>query len=308
VAVFSALFKVCSVVQAFATPASVWQHQFIETNQVKLHYVTQGQGELVILLHGFFEFWYSWRHQIPVLARRFKVVVPDLRGYNDSDKPLMGHDLATLTADIAGLIRGLGYDRAHIVGHGWGGTLAWSLAQTCPNLLQHLVILSGVHPQQWQRALLKNMGALRRSWPIWASQLPPLPDWLLQSTVPDMVARLLQTEAVRKTAFTPQDTQLYAAALRKPGAIAAALQQYTQVFSWQNWMSRALAPKLAIAAPTLVLWGEDDSLFSHSLNAGVEQYMTQPFQMKQIPQCGHWVQQEVPHTVNRALLDFLAEG
>lgn len=293
------------VVQTFAMPARGWQHQFIHTNQVKLHYVTQGEGDLVILLHGFFEFWYSWRHQIPVLARRFKVVVPDLRGYNDSDKPLKGHDLTTLTADIAALIRGLGYQRAYVVGHGWGGTLAWSLAQTCPHLLQKLVILSGVHPQQWQRAVLKNLDALRRSWPIWISQLPPLPEWLLESVVPDMVMRLLQTETVRKTAFSLQDVQLYGAALRKPGALAAALKQYAHAFSWQQGLWSAGIHLPEIATPTLVLWGEDDTLLSQGLNEGVEQHLVGPLQMKSIPQCGHWIQQEVPHTVNRLLLDFL---
>jgi pimeloyl-ACP methyl ester carboxylesterase len=293
------------VVQAFAVPAQGWQHRFIQTNQVKLHYVTQGEGDLVILLHGFFEFWYSWRHQIPVLARRFKVVVPDLRGYNDSDKPLKGHDLATLTADVAGLIKGLGYRRAHVVGHGWGGTIAWSLAHTCPHLLQRLVVLSGVHPHQWQQALLKNVGMLRRSWPIWISQLPPLPDWLLHSVVPDLVMNLLKTEAVRKTAFSLQDVQLYGAALRKPGALTAALKQYGQTFSLSSGLLQAATQTSAIATPTLVLWGDEDSLLSQGLNAGMERHMAAPLQVKQIPQCGHWVQQEVPHTVNRALLDFL---
>ncbi len=103
-----------------ASLSSEWQHRFVETNKIRLHCVTQGEGELVILLHGFPEFWYSWRFQIPALARYFKVVVPDLRGYNDSDKPANGYDLDTLSADIQGLIDSFGYARAHIVGHDWG--------------------------------------------------------------------------------------------------------------------------------------------------------------------------------------------
>jgi epoxide hydrolase 4 len=94
-----------------------WRHRFVEANQLRFHCVTQGQGELVLLLHGFPEFWYSWRYQIPVMSRYFQVAVPDLRGYNDSDKPSRGYDLDTLTQDIVGLIYSLGYDRAHIVGH-----------------------------------------------------------------------------------------------------------------------------------------------------------------------------------------------
>lgn len=108
--------------------STAWQHCFVETNRIRLHCVTQGEGELVILLHGFPEFWYSWRYQIPALAKHFKVVVPDLRGYNDSDKPASGYDLDTLGQDIRGLIENLGYRRAHLVGHDWGGTIAWHVS------------------------------------------------------------------------------------------------------------------------------------------------------------------------------------
>ncbi len=286
-----------------------WHHHFIETNtgprRIRLHYVSQGEGDLVILLHGFFEFWYSWRHQIPVLARRYKVVVPDLRGCNDSDKPEGGYDLTTLTADLAGLIRGLGYQKAHIVGHGWGGTLAWAFAQQYPTLVRRSVILSGVHPHHWRRVWMQNLEALRQSWPLLISQVPPLPDWILQSIVPDLVTRLLQSQPVRKTAFSLQDTQIYRAALEKPGAIAAALQQYRQVFSWQSWFSQPLGAIAPITIPTLVLWGQEDTLLSPQLNQGIDQYMAAPLTIRHIPQCGHWIQQEVPHWVNRALLDFL---
>lgn len=290
---------------AALSATAVWQHQFLTTNHIRLHYVTQGEGELVILLHGFFEFWYSWRHQIAPLARHYKVVVPDLRGYNDSDKPLTGHDLATLSQDIVGLIHGLGYRTAHLVGHGWGGTLAWYLAQVCPEALQRLVILSGVHPHHWRQAIFKNVGALVRSWPLLVSQLPSLPEGLMQSFLPGMVTSLFQSQAVRKTAFSQQDTQLYQAALRKPGAIASAIQQYRHVFAWQTWLQGVFEPPAPIQVPTLMLWGEDDTLSSQGLSEGIERFMAAPLTIRQIPQCGHWVQQEVPQTVNRALLGFL---
>src|SRR5437667_5599888 len=106
-----------------------WQHAFTDVNGIRLHYVTQGVGKLVVLLHGFPEFWYSWRHQIPALARAgFRVVAPDLRGYNDSDKPdgIEAYRLANIVGDVAGLVRGLGADRAAIVGHDWGGAAAYA--------------------------------------------------------------------------------------------------------------------------------------------------------------------------------------
>lgn len=291
--------------QNSSSATAAWQHRFIQVNHVNLHYVTQGEGELVILLHGFFEFWYSWRHQLPALAKHFKVVVPDLRGYNDSDKPLTGHDLETLSQDVVGLIHGLGYRAAHIVGHGWGGTLAWHLAQRCPGMLKRLVVLSGVHPQQWHQSLLSNLEVMRRSWPIWVSQLPTLPEWMLQPVLPRLVTTLFQSEAIRKNAFSAQDRLLYEAALRKPGVLSAALKQYRQILAPQAWLGNLLTPLPPIQVPTLVLWGEDDSLLHRTFSDSLERYVAAPLAIKQIPQCGHWVQQEVPQTVNRALLSFL---
>ncbi|MEO0409950.1 MAG: alpha/beta fold hydrolase, partial [Cyanobacteria bacterium P01_A01_bin.135] len=145
-------------------PPAPWQHLFVDTNDIRLHCVTQGEGELVVLLHSFPEFWYAWRHQLPVLARHFKVVVPDLRGYNDSDKPQTGYDLDTLATDIRGLIQGLGYSKAHIVGHGWGGAIAWHMAQRFPKLMHRLAILNAPHPQAFVQALAGNLDQLWRSW------------------------------------------------------------------------------------------------------------------------------------------------
>lgn len=284
---------------------SGWQHQFVETNQVRLHCVTQGEGELVILLHGFLEFWYSWRRQIPALARHFKVVVPDLRGYNDSEKPGDGYDLDTLSQDIQGLIKGLGYSQAHVVGHDWGGTIAWRLAQRCPQTLSRLVILNAPHPHRFGQELFSNLDQLRWSGHLLALQVPGLPEWLIQNNLRDLVTNLFQRQAIRKGAFTTQDAELYQAALRKPGAIAAAMNYYRQFLSGQFWGRHwGRLPKL-VTAPTLVLWGEEDTLLSQEMVEGMEKFVSAPFELKRVPQCGHWIQQEAPQTVNRELLNFL---
>ncbi|MEB3231035.1 MAG: alpha/beta hydrolase [Leptolyngbyaceae bacterium] len=284
-----------------------WQHLFVETNRIRLHCVTQGEGELVVLLHGFPEFWYSWRHQIPALARHFKVVVPDLRGYNDSDKPQTGYDLDTLSQDIQGLIHGMGYTKAHIVGHDWGGAIAWHLAQTFPQSIQRLAILNAPHPQQFMRELLSNMDQLRRSWYVLAFQIPNLPEWMIRLNLKNFLKNMLRDQAVRKGAFSRSDTEIYQAALEKPGALAAAIAYHRQLLSPQAWLQSFNLGRtvLPVTAPTLVLWGEDDGLLSHRLTEGLEQLIAAPFQLKLIPQCGHWIQQEVPQTVNRELLQFL---
>jgi epoxide hydrolase 4 len=285
--------------------AAGWQHHFVETNNIRLHCVVQGEGELVILLHGFPEFWYSWRHQIPALAKHFKVVVPDLRGYNDSDKPESGYDIDTLSADIEGLIHSLGYLKAHVVGHDWGGVIAWHLAQKFPNMLDRLAILNAPHPERMKQEFLSNFDQIRRSWYVLAFQIPGIPEWLIQRNLSEFMKNLLQGQAVRKGAFTTQDTEMYQAALEKPGALTAALKYYRSLLSPQAWMSNFGKPPKLITSPTLVLWGEEDQFLSTKLTEGIDRLITAPLRLKLLPQCGHWVQQEAPQTVNRELLDFL---
>jgi epoxide hydrolase 4 len=284
-----------------------WQHHFIEANRIRLHYVSQGEGDLVLMLHGFPEFWYSWRYQIPALARHFKVVVPDLRGYNDSEKPAGGYDVDTLSADIRSLIENLGYSRAHIVGHDWGGTIAWHLAQKFPHYLNRLAILSAPHPQRFTQELLSNLDQLRRSWYVFAFQVPGIPEWLIQQNLREFVRSLFQGQAVRKGAFTLENTRMYQAALEKPGAIAAAVSYYRYLFSPSYWWQNLGRSPLPITIPTLVLWGQDDAFLSHKLTEGLESFISAPYQIKVVPDCGHWIQQEAPQTVNRELLDFLRD-
>ncbi|NEP19222.1 MAG: alpha/beta hydrolase [Leptolyngbya sp. SIO4C1] len=281
-----------------------WGHQYIETNQVKLHCVTEGEGELVILLHGLLEFWYSWRYQLPALSKHFKVVVPDLRGYNDSDKPSSGYDLDTLSKDIQGLIQSLGYSRAHIVGHDWGGTIAWHFAQRYPKQLQKLAILSAPHPSLVREAITSNWVQLQRSWYLFSLQVPGLSEWLLQQNLQTFLANLFQREAVRKGAFSKSDTEIYQAALQKPGALQAVTQHARQCFNLREWFLPKRSADRQIDQPTLVLWGEDDSLLSAQTLETLPALLQHPC-IKSVPFCGHWAQQEAPQTVNRELTQFL---
>ncbi len=281
-----------------------WQHRFIETNRIRLHYVTQGEGDLIVLLHGFPEFWYSWRHQIPALARHFKVVVPDLRGYNDSDKPTSGYDLDTLSTDIQGLIQGLGYSKAHVVGHDWGGAIAWHLAQQFPQQVERLAILNAPHPQRFAQEMLGNLDQLRRCWYLLAFQVPALPEWLIQQNLRSFVQNVLQGLAIRKGAFSARDAEIFQAALAKPGVLTAALSYYRQLLSpsaLMKWVGRSPQP---VTMPTMILWGEDDAILSQRLLHRIQELIDAPFQCTIIPECGHWIQQEVPQTVNRELLRF----
>lgn len=287
------------------SPDPQWEHHYIETNNIRLHCVAQGEGDLVILLHGFPEFWYSWRYQIPALARYFKVVVPDLRGYNDSDKPNEGYDLNTLSADIKGLIERFGYLKAHIVGHDWGGIVAWHIAQKFPELINRLVVLNAPHPRRFGQEILTNLDQVLHSWYVFAFQLPGLPEWFIQHNLKSFVDKVFREQAVRKAAFTAENLQIYQEALQKPRVLNAALNYYRQLITpqfWQEYWGRNSQP---IKVPTLVLWGEDDSFLSKKMVNGLEQLIAAPFQLKTIPDCGHWIQQEAPQIVNRELLNFL---
>ncbi len=287
--------------------AEHWQHQFAQANRIRLHYVTQGTGELVLLLHGFPEFWYSWRYQIPFLARHFKVVVPDLRGYNDSEKPATGYDLDTLTQDVLGLIQSLGYQKAHIVGHDWGGIIGWNLAQKFPESLHSLSLLSAPHPGQLFQALTSNLEQLRQSWYMLAFQVPGVPEWVLQQNLFAFLQEWFQRQAIRKAAFSSETLKIYQAALSKTGVLSAALNYYRPWLSPQFWLKKLPHPPGLVQVPTLVLWGKEDAVLSPALTKGLEHFVANSLQLKLIPECGHWIQQEVPQLVNLELLSFLRQ-
>ena len=278
------------------------QHEYIISNGVRLHYVTQGEGELVLLLHGFPEFWYSWRHQIPELARHYKVVALDLRGYNDSEKP-QGKDAYTipeLIKDIKGVIEGLGYDNCILVGHDWGGMLAWSFAYVYPEMVQKLIVLNLPHPAKFTEALGKNLQQMLRSWYILLFQLPLLPESLLQIDDNQLIATTFVETATNKEAFTPHDLRVYKEAAAKPGALTAMLNYYR--YNFQGIFNRRQWEVLEV--PTMMIWGENDTALGKELTYGTEEYV-RDFVIHYIPDCGHWVQQEKPELVNQYMWEFL---
>jgi pimeloyl-ACP methyl ester carboxylesterase len=278
------------------------QHEFISTNGIKLHYVTEGSGSLLIFLHGFPEFWYSWRHQIPEFASDHKVVAPDLRGYNDSDKPSdrNAYIMAEFVQDIKGLIEGLGYDRCILVGHDWGGAIAWNFAYAYPQMLEKLIILNLPHPAKFAEGLRSPQQLLRSSY-IFFFQIPFLPELLLQANDYSPLEAAFKGMAVDKTTFSPADLDAYKAAAAKPGALTAMLNYYRNIFA-QGMTSPDWS---VLTVPTLLIWGEDDTALGKELTYGTEAYV-RDFRIRYIPHCSHWVQQEQPQLVNQYIRDFIA--
>ncbi len=278
------------------------EHQFILSNGVRLHYVTQGEGPLMLMLHGFPEFWYSWRHQIPAFAQDYKVVALDQRGYNDSDKltDVSAYRMAELVADVRGVIQGLGYDRCILVGHDWGGAVAWNFAYAHPEMLEKLIVLNLPHPAKFAAGLRTPQQLLKSSY-IFFFQIPFLPELVIQSFDYRLLEEAFTGMAVDKTAFTSADLDAYKQAAAKPGALTAMLNYYRANIFQPELTSREWD---VLQVPTLLIWGENDTALGKELTYGTEAYV-QDLTVRYIPNCSHWVQQEQPQLVNQYMQEFL---
>lgn len=273
-------------------------------NGLKLHVVVAGleDGPLAVLLHGFPECWYSWRYQIPPLVRAgYRVVVPDQRGYNLSDKPasISSYRIDQLTADVRELIRGFGRERSVVVGHDWGGVVAWRLAMDDPAVVEKLVVMNAPHPVAFARELSTSWSQRLKSWYMLFFQLPWLPETLL-TLAPMAAARLFfRRTAVRARAFSDADLEVMATALAQPGAMQAMIHWYRAAFRYPP--SRRTQ---VIETPTLLIWAEDDVALGKPLTYGLEKWVPN-LTTHYVPHCGHWVQNEAPDEVNRHVLGFV---
>lgn len=278
-----------------------WQHDCIHTNGINLHYVTQGEGTLMLFLHGFPEFWYSWRKQIPEFARDHKVVAIDLRGYNDSDKPAAkeAYIMSELVADVKGVIEGLGYDRCILVGHDWGGAIAWNFAYAYPHMLEKLIVLNLPHPAKFAEGLQTPQQLLRSSY-MFFFQIPILPEALIQLGDYKAIESAFLGMAVNRDAFSQVDINAYKDAFAKRGALTAALNYYRNLFQ-QGFTSKDWS---ILQVPTLMIWGENDTALGKEMTYGTEKYV-RDFRIKYIPNCSHWVQQEQPLLVNQFIREFV---
>lgn len=278
-------------------------HRHLVANGLRLHCVEAGTGPLVVLLHGFPEFWYSWRRQLPVLAEAgFHAVALDLRGCNESARPpnVRDYRIRCLVDDVAGLITALGKERAVVVGHDWGGVIAWKLAMLRPDLLERLVILNSPHPVAFARAMRKPAQWLRSSYMLFF-QIPWLPECLLSAGDFTLLARTFRREPVNGDAFTAEDVVYYKRALGKRGALTAALNYYRALLRYPSELRRGSRP---ILTRTLLIWGERDRYLGVGMTEGLGKWVPN-LRVARILDASHWVQNDAPERVNALLLDFL---
>ncbi|MFL5826775.1 MAG: alpha/beta fold hydrolase [Thermoleophilaceae bacterium] len=284
-----------------ATKAQL-QEGFAETNGIRLHYVEAGEGPLVVLLHGFPEFWYSWRNQIDALVEAgFRVVAPDMRGYNLSDKPpgVKAYDTDVLAADVAGLIRERGAERAFLVGHDWGAAVAWVTAMNHPDVVEKLAILNVPHPRRFLEAL-RSPRQLRKSWYMFFFQIPWLPERLERLGRHRFFRSGLQE--AKPGAFSNEDIERYVEAWEQPGALTGSINYYRAAF--RRTPKQAEARLKPVQAPTRVIWGEKDRYIGRELAEPPRADVPQLDQVYRLPDASHWVQHDEPQRVSELLIEF----
>ncbi len=285
------------------------EKQFIRVGDVQLHVIMAGDeaGEPIVLLHGFPEFWYGWRHQIPHLAEQgYRVIVPDQRGYNLSDKPKGVHhySLDTLAQDVVNLADVLGYEKINLVGHDWGAVVAWWVATLFPDKLKKLAILNVPYPtimiEQWAEG---NIAQWFKSWYIGFFQLPFIPETLASLGDFSVFEQSIRRSALPNT-FTDTDMEAYRRAWSQPNAMTSMINWYRAIV--RSGMENELRKKRQIVTPTLMLWGEKDQFLGKELaKPSIE--MCLDGELIFYPNATHWLQHDAKDSVNEELHRFMTQ-
>ena len=294
-----------------------WTHRDVSANGIRLHVAESGSGPLVLLLHGFAEFWWAWRHQLVSLAEAgFRVVAADLRGYGDSDKPPRGYDAWTLAGDVAGLVRALGERRAHLVGHAWGGMLAWTAAALHPRLVASVSVLGGAHPLAFRSAvgrtlLRRGRSQTRAMGHLFRFQVPMAPERRLVADDAALVETLFRSWSGPQW---PQADDFagtvarFREAVLVPGVAHSALEYYRWAFRAQvRGEGRRFTDAVGtrVAAPVLQVHGEADSCVLLDTARESAPWLGPRSRFETLPDVGHFPHLEDPARTDKALLSFL---
>ncbi|HEX3812203.1 MAG TPA: alpha/beta hydrolase [Mycobacteriales bacterium] len=287
-----------------------WIHHEVSANGIRQHVVEAGAGPLVLLLHGFPEFWWAWRSQLVALADAgLRAVAVDLRGYGGSDKPPRGYDGFTLSGDVAGLVRALGESDATLVGHGWGGILAWTAATLHPRVVRRIAVLSAPHPLRLRQAMLTDpRGQLRATRHILGFQSPRLPESLLTRDDGAWVGELLRRWSGPGWPGTEDfgiAERQYRSAIQIPAVAHCALEYYRWMIRSQlrpdGWRYAKLLSE-PVSAPTLQLHGGQDSCLLPRTAQGSGRYVAAAYEWRLLADAGHFLHEEAPDTVSGELI------
>ena len=285
-------------------------HAYAEVNGIRLHYVTEGRGPLVLFVHGFPEFWYAWRSQLREFGRDHQAVALDMRGYNLSAKPadLAQYRVPHLVDDLRGLAAHLGHERFVLVGHDWGGVVAWAVAIAHPERLQRLVIINAPHPAIFDREIRENPAQQTASRYMLTFRSAEAEAILAANDYARLVEILSRDLGDR---FTAADRAAYLEAWSQPGALTGGLNYYRAAGvgppAGDGAPARSFGgdvARMTVRVPTLVIWGEQDrALLTGNLD-GLERFVPD-LTIERIPDGSHWVVHQHPERVNRLIRDFL---
>ena len=285
-----------------------WDHRTAVVNGINIHYVIQGQGPPVILLHGWPEFWYSWREQIPVLSRRFQVIAPDLRGFGYSDKPLSGYDTRSSASDIYELARLLGHDRVSIVAHDIGARVAYRFTLDHEETVERLVLLDATPPMEQLGPQAPEV--VRQRWHSYFHQQFDLPEKLIEGREEIYLRHIFRDWTINKYPPSPEEIDQYVRAYSQPGALRGGFSYYRAAAYEDPPDWRADAGR-QLSTPLLFLFGERRVKTAEASGAGpLEDAWRKVFpnvKAKHLGNFGHFLQWEAPEEVNRELLAFLSE-
>jgi pimeloyl-ACP methyl ester carboxylesterase len=274
------------------------EHRRVNAGRLELHVAEVGTGPAVLLLHGFPAYWADWREQMLALAAAgFRVLAPDLPGYAESDKlpNTLDYRSTLLASDIAGLISALGLTRVNVVGHDWGGTLAYCLASEHPEVVGRLVVMNAGHPELFRLAL-RHFEQIFKSWYMFLFQLPWLPEWLVQRR--RALALALRGMLVRKNAMPDAELDQYVDAMRTPHAAHSAVSYYRAAFR------NPVRAKRTVTQRTLVLWGEQDKALSAPLLLTNLSEHVPDVHVERFANAGHWLHRDLPEVVSERLIAF----
>jgi pimeloyl-ACP methyl ester carboxylesterase len=283
-------------------------YQTIRANGIDFNVATAGSGErLALCLHGFPESSYSWRYQMPLLARLgFRVWAPDLRGYGASSRPkgVKAYALENLEEDVAALIEAAGAKEVMLVGHDWGALIAWYYAMFGRLSISRLIIMNVPHPALMEKGL-RTRRQLKKSWYIFFFQLPMIPEWGLARRGCEAIGRVFRDMAVDKSRFPDEVLRVYRDAAAVPGALTAMLNYYRALI--RGFLRTSRRGTRRIDTPTLMIWGEVDAALGKELTYGTQNYVSN-LTLRYLPNVSHWVQQEAPDTVNAMIEAWLLGG
>jgi pimeloyl-ACP methyl ester carboxylesterase len=273
------------------------RHEYARINGIRMHYAIAGSGPLVLLLHGFPDFWYTWRRQIAGLAGQFTVVAPDQRGYNETDKPSWGYSVDVLVADVLELIAHLGHERAFLAGHDWGAAVAWAAAITRPERITRLAVLNVPHPAIFAEHLMRNPRQMRRSAYMGLFALPWLPELILSQNDYAPIERILRADL--RGAISDAEIAAHKDAVSSPGTLTGGLNWY-RAAARQGPRGLYAGTGMRCSVPTLLIHGDRDPFLGRELFAGNERFAPD-LRVRPVPGAGHWVHLKEPALVTEEL-------